>query len=146
MKNKVPLLAVIALILYASQNVILEQKLSKFNVFAILLYFYAVTIPLAFAGLIATKALGQQILVPNGKFIWIAVGVGILYFVADTCYVGAYTSGGSLFTITSIVIMFPVFASIIRYFWVGGLPNLYHIASYLLALGAIILSIKGNNK
>ncbi len=137
--------AVVALFLYATQNVVLEQKFSGYSTVTILLCLYAVMLPTALIQLGFMHASGQTITAPNGVMIIVALGVGLVYYFADYFFVGAYTHGGSVTTITTIVIMLPVFASIVKFFWVGGLPNGYQIGGYMLAVGSIFLIIKGSS-
>jgi len=138
------LFACLAVLLYSSQNVILEQKLAKYHTVTILVYFYIVMLPVTLGWIAGLKITKQPFVAPSGIAILIALGVGLVYFFADFFFVGAYTSGGSVFSVTTIVIMLPVFASVIKYFWVGGLPNLYQIAGYILAFFAVFLVTKGS--
>ncbi len=136
--------ALLALVLYAFQNVFLEQKLSRYNTIALMVYFYVTLLPLALISLCYLKISGQDIVAPPGGTILTVVLVGSLYFFADYFYIGAYTSGGSVLTVTSIVIMFPVFASVIKHFWIGGFPNVFQILGYLLAVVSVLLISKGS--
>ena len=139
------LYACAAMILYAFQNVILEQKLAKYTTAPILFYFYLAMLPLAVILVIFLRASEQTLVWPSGIAIAITLGVGIVYFFADYCFISAYTSGGNVMTVMIMVMMFPVFASIVKYFWVGALPNHYQIASYLFAVVSVLLLAKGNN-
>lgn len=136
--------AVLALIFYAFQNVILEQKLSKYSTFAMLTYFYLAVFPLALAGLGYMKITKQPIIAPSGRMIVLVYVVGLIYFFADSLYIGAYTHGGSALVVSTIVVLFPVMVSVVRHFWVGGWPNYYQIAGYILATLAVFLVVKGN--
>ena len=138
------LLATAAMIIYAIQNVLLEQKLAKYSVFSLLTYFYLMMLPLTAGGWIYLKLTNQPTPSPSGWAIVLAMMTGMAYFLADSCYVGAYTNGGDIFTIAAIVVMFPALASAVRYFWVGGLPNVYQVAGYLFAALAVLLVAKGN--
>lgn len=135
--------ALFALFLYATQNVVIEQKLAKFEVSSVLIYFYIIMLPLAVIRLAQLKLSGQ-VVTPSGTAILIALIVGVVYFFADYFFLGAYNAGGSLMTVSTIIIMFPIFASIIKYLWVGGLPNMYQVTGYILAMFAIIFVIKGS--
>lgn len=137
------LYACAAMVLYAIQNVTIEQRLAKYSTVSILFYFYLVMFPMAAILVSYMKVSGQQLAWPSGNAITLVLGVGVAYFFADYCFVSAYTSGGSIMTVMILAMMFPVFASIIKYFWVGGLPNFYQIASYLVAVVSILLLIKG---
>ena len=133
-----------AVILYAFANVVLEQKLAKYNTASVLIYTYLVMLPLAIAFARYPKMMGQEIIAPSGIGIWIALGTGLVWFWADYLYVAAYTNKGSLITITTILVMIPVLASVFRFYWIGGLPNRYHVVGYLLAAGAVLLVAMGN--
>lgn len=137
--------ALLAMMLYATQNVVLEQKLSKYHTIALLVYFYGVLLPVSAIVLMTLKITGQNPAMPSGNGIIIAILAGLIYFFADYFFIGAYTNGGDLLTITSIVVMFPVFASIVKYFWVGGLPNTYQVAGYFLAVLSVVFVNKGSS-
>ncbi len=139
------LYACAAMVLYAIQNVTIEQKLAKYSAVSILFYFYLVMLPMAVITVSYMKVSGQQLAWPSGSAITLVLGVGIAYFFADFFFVSAYTSGGSVMMVMTVAMMFPVFASIVKFFWTGTLPNFYHVASYLVAVVSILLLIKGNN-
>ncbi len=46
-------------------------------------------------------------------------------------------------TITTIVVMFPIFASFFKFLVTRDLPNPWHIAGWVLAAVAVILVTKG---
>jgi len=133
-----------AMIFYASQNVMLEQKLSKYTAIVTLVYFYLAMLPLALIGLSYLKITHQQVVVPSGSNILIALAVGAMFFFADTFYVSAYAAGGTLITVTTITLVFPAVASLMKYCWVSGMPNRYQIIGYALAALGVITVIKGS--
>ena len=137
--------ALISVVLYALHNVILEQKLSKYSTIILLIGFYSVMLPVAISHLYVLKSAGQSFLIPNNKTILLIASLALVYFVADYFFMSAYTNGGDILTITTIVIMFPIFASIIKFFWVGGVPNLYQVSGYVLAVISVILVTKGSS-
>ena len=137
------LYAFAAMCLYALQNVFLEVKLSKYSTMGLLLYWYFTLAPLALTGLGYLYLMGHKVILPSGSDSTIAIGVGVMFFFADLFYVGAYTSGGSLLAITTLVVLFPAIAQLIKFAWVGGSLNYYHLAGYILAALAIILISKG---
>lgn len=136
--------AFLAMWLYALQNVAIEVKLSKYTTMALLLYWYFTLAPLAVAGLGYMYLTGQNVIMPNRHDAKIAIAVGVAFFFADFFYISAYTSGGSLLAITSLVVLFPAIAQLIKFVWVGGSPNYYHMFGYLLAAIAVILISKGS--
>lgn len=134
----------LAVILYAFQNVLLEQKLSKFTASGLLVYFYLCMLPLAFFAVGYLKITGQEISLPRGHFIALTLVGGIIYFLADFFYLSAYTSGGSVFTVTTIMMLFPLMASVVKFFWVGGVPNPCQIFGYIFGVLAVIFVVKGS--
>lgn len=138
------ILACAAMVFYASQNVVVEQKLARYNTLSVLVYFYLTMLPLALVGLGYLKATNQKIVAPTGSAIFIALAVGAMFFLADAFYVGAYEAGGTLMVITTIMLAFPALASLMKYLWVGGLPNNYQIVGYVLAALGVLCVTKGN--
>lgn len=141
---KTVIFVVIAAVVYAIQNVILEQKMSKYSQPAILVYFYLLMLPVVCIWLLQMKLTHQPIVAPTGTMIWLALGLGAMYLIADACYLTAFTLGGNVITITTILVMMPVVASAIKFVWTGSLPNSYQVVGYLAAVAAVLLMAKGS--
>lgn len=141
---KTVLFSLIAMLGYASSNVLLEQKLAKFNNLTILMCYTALIFVMATTMRHFTKTEDPSFSFPAGWDLLWMLALCAVWFGADYFYIGAFTTGGSLLTIASIVVMFPVFASIFRFIWVREMPNFYHIGGYVLAVAAILLVAKGN--
>jgi hypothetical protein len=140
-----PLLYAFAAVwLYALQNVLLEVKLSKYSTMGLLVYWYFTLAPLALAGLGYLYLTRQTLVLPSRADAPLVIAVGALFFVADLLYVGAYTSGGKLLAITTLVVLFPAIAQLIKFLWIGGRMNYYHVAGYILAALAVILIGRGS--
>ena len=138
------LYAFVAMCLYALQNVLLEVRLSKYSTMGLLVYWYFTLAPLAALGIGYLYLTGQNLAMPSRLDVPIVIAVGALFFVADLFYVGAYTSGGNLLAITTLVVLFPAIAQLIKFAWVGGRLNYYHLVGYILAAIAILLIGKGS--
>jgi hypothetical protein len=138
------LYAFVAMCLYALQNVLLEVRLSKYSTLGLLVYWYFTLAPLAAVGIGYLYLTGQNLTMPSRLDVPIVIAVGVLFFVADLFYVGAFTSGGNLLAITTLVVLFPAIAQLIKFAWVGGRLNYYHLVGYILAAVAIILIGKGS--
>ena len=138
------LYAFVAMCLYALQNVLLEVRLSKYSTLGLLVYWYFTLAPLALVGIGYLYLTGRNLALPSRLDVPIVISVGVLFFVADLFYVGAYTSGGNLLAITTLVVLFPAIAQLIKFAWVGGTMNYYHLVGYILAAIAIILIGKGS--
>ena len=138
------LYAFVAMCLYALQNVLLEVRLSKYSTLGLLVYWYFTLAPLALVGIGYLYLTGRNLALPSRLDVPIVISVGVLFFVADLFYVGAYTSGGNLLAITTLVVLFPAIAQLIKFAWVGGTMNYYHLVGYILAAIAILLIGKGS--
>ena len=136
--------AFLAMWLYAFTNVVIEVKLSKYTTMALLLYWYFTLAPLAVAGFGYMYLTGQKIAMPSGSDAGMAIAVAAVFFLADFFYIGAYTNGGSLLAVTTLVVLVPAMAQLIKFAWVGGSPNYYHMFGYLLAAIAVVLISKGS--
>lgn len=136
--------ALLSLVLFAGENVVLQVKLSKYNATHVLVCFYLAMLPLALISTQLMKLLPEKASPLPSSVYLLATIVGVVYFVADFCYVSAYTSGGSVMTVTTLVILFPVLASLMLYLYRRELPNGWQIAGYCVAFVAILLVTKGN--
>lgn len=130
--------------LYAITGVVIEQKLEKFNTTALVLLFVIPIVPVALIGLWIQKSTNHEINFPTGSALWITMVLGVTYFFADYFYLHAFTQGGNVVTISTIILIVPAVAAILRYFWVGGKPNVYQVAGYALIVVAMFLVAKGN--
>lgn len=136
--------ACMAVLLYALGNVVMEQRLKPFTQFAIMAYCYLPMIALTFGALTWKKFQGQTIAPPTGGAIYFAGVIAVVFFLADTFFFSAYTNNADSFTVSSIVLMFPAAASLMKYLWTGQTPNRYHLAAYVVAVVAVILAERGN--
>lgn len=135
--------AFIGTILYAMTGVVIEQKLEKFNTPSLVFLFMVPMIPIALVWIWAQKSLHQQVNFPSGTAFWLVMVLGVLYYFADYFYIGAFTSGGNVLTITTIVLIAPAIASIIKYYWVGGKPSALQVGGYLCIVAGMLLITKG---
>src|SRR5438067_12607642 len=136
--------ACIAVLFYALGNVITEQKLKPYTQFGIMIYCYVPMVLLTFGALAIMRSRGQVISFPQGDALYVAGLIAIVFFVADTFFFSAYTNNADAFTVSSIALMFPAAASLMKYFWTGSVPNRYHVAAYAVAVVAVVLAEKGN--
>lgn len=137
-------MAVTAVLFYAFQNVVIEQKLANYDTFGVLMYFYLAMFPMALLGRFLKKMAGFPVPLPEGNMIILVLLLGVAYFLADACLFGAYTIGGDVVTISTIATLFPVAASAMKYFWTGELPNPYQMIGYALAFLAVVFVAKGS--
>lgn len=142
--------AAISYFLYASQAMVLEQKLSAYSPAAVLVILYIMMLPLALSGLIPMMFSSTPVAWPSGKTLWIVAVAAIVFFFADyfmvAAYASAYKSGTeALFAVVAVGALYPVFGSVMKYVWTRSMPNRYHVIAYVLAAGVLFFAAKGNS-
>jgi drug/metabolite transporter (DMT)-like permease len=138
--------AIVGIVLYAIQNAIIDVKLKQHSTVGILLGLYITLLPLAAGLFLWQKASGQPVGIPSGKSFIILASVAVMFFVADFFYIGAYTSGGNVVTVTIVLALMPVIGGLIKFFWVRDVPNVWQVISFGFALLAVICIAIGNTK
>ena len=134
----------IAVLFYALGNVITEQRLKSYTQFGIMMYCYVPMLALTFAALVFMKFRNQPIAFPEGNGLYAAGVIALVFFIADTFFFSAYTNNADALTVSSIVLMFPAAASMLKFLWTREIPNRYHIAAYLFAVAAVALAEKAS--
>ncbi len=150
--QKATVFAILAPILYALGNVLLEHKFSKYN---------NLTLMIVYGTVITVSAIIVRVLIKNESFsynfpvgneLWLLVALGFIFFAAAYFFIGAYTNGGKLLTITILMILLPVFASLFKFtssFVIHGMvytqPNHLQLSGYILAAIAVLLVVKGSS-
>lgn len=99
---------------------------------------------LVILGRVVTKNSDPSFDFPAGNDLLILFGIGLIFFAADYFYIGAYTNGGDLATVTCIVALLPVVASVFKFAWTQSLPNAYQASGFVLAFIAVLLVSKGS--
>ena len=140
------LYAVIAVVLYGVQNVLIDVKLKQYSTIALLLGFYLVLLPLGLGTFIYLKLSGQPVQLPTGPDLKILAVVAVMFFIADVFYVSAYTSGGEVISITILAVLMPVVGGVVKYLWVKETPTKYHVVALVFAALAILFVAIGNTK
>ena len=144
MIDRVTVYALVAMWLYALQNVLLEVRLAKYTALGLMVYWYFTLAPLALLGIGVMYWSHQPVRMPDMKDGGVAIAIGTMFFIADYFYISAYTSGGKLMAITTLTVMVPIIAQLIKMAWAGGSFNRYHVIGYVLAAAAVLLINKGN--
>src|SRR5262245_7238669 len=134
----------IAVILYPLGNVITEPRLNPYTQFETMAFCYVPVLAMTCGALAFLKWQDRTISFPTGDALYVAGLIAIVFFLADTFFFSAYTNNADAFTVSSIALMFPAAASLMKYFWTGSVPNRYHIAAYAVAVVAVALAEKGN--
>jgi drug/metabolite transporter (DMT)-like permease len=138
--------AIIGIVLYAIQNVIIDVKLKQYSTISLLLGFYLALLPLAGLLFVYQKYFGDGVVVPSGDALKIVAVVAVMFFIADFFYLGAYTSGGNVVVVTILLVLMPIIGALLKFLWVKEVPTLYHIASFVFATLAVVFIAIGNSK
>ncbi len=136
--------AILAVIGYAAGNVIMEERLTKYNNLTIIMGYIPVVFIAAFIMRAATKTSEASYDFPVGSDLVMLMLMGAVFAVADYFFIGAYTNGGSLLVVTSIVTLFPVIASLIKFVLTRDIPNVWQLSGYACAAVAVFLVAKGS--
>lgn len=129
---------------YAIGNVLLELKFSKANTFTLVACYAAVITTTCLIGRFFTKTSDPSFDWPRGDMFLLVIALGLIMTAGDYFYVAAYTNKGSLMTVAGIVVMFPVFASIVKFAVTRTVPNWWQVAGYACAAIAVALVTKGS--
>ena len=132
-----------AMLLYGISSLVIEQKFERYNTIVLTFLFTLPFIPLTLLFLGGEKVMGERIIFPQGNYFWLIMVMGVLYFFADYFFVGAFTAGGNVLTILTIMMLSPVVAVVAKYLWVGGVPSAYQIVGYIFAACAVFLLAVG---
>ena len=141
--SKPVIFALLAVVFYAVASVALEQKFSKYNNLSLLVVYAFIVMTLALSARSYLKTADPVWDFPTGQALLLMGTVGVVFFLADYFYLGAYTNKGDVITITTIVTLTPVVASVVKYLWVGGVPNSWQFAAYASAAVTVMLAAKG---
>jgi len=136
--------SLLAMACYAVASVLFEHKFSKFNNLTLMCVYVVPILIVGIVGRTLTKTSDPSFDFPVGIDLILLIAVGFVLGMADYFYTGAFTNGGELLTITSIIVMFPAFSSLIKFVLTRDVPNAWQISGYILAVGAMILVAKGS--
>lgn len=136
------LFAIVAIFLYALQNVIIQRKLSDVSPIGNMLFFQVPILTLVVTIFLLKNKLGMEIKLPAQDQLAFVFSCSILLFFADFCFFSAYNTGGSLATITTIACLLPVFASFINFVCDGKLPSLTQVLAWIFATISVVLISK----
>ena len=128
-------------------NALLKQELSKFHSLTIIISYCTVGLVLSVIFRQVLQANSQEVNLSflDDKLEWgYLLLLGVVLFLGNYFYTSAYTSGGNVIIICSLLILTPVFAVIFNTLWVREMPNLYQILGFIFAAIAVFLVAKGN--
>lgn len=131
-----------AVFFYAVSNTILELKLAKYHAFTTLSVVGGVLcVTMFFLRLFFVGADDPTRPYPVGDALLILLVAAVVWMLGDSFFVSAYTSGGDVLTVTSIIIFFPLVSAGMKLAAVGKYPNmLMMVAAVILMCGAVVMA------
>ena len=136
--------AIFAVICYAVGNVIMEERLAKYNNLTIIVGYVPMILVTALILRTLIKTSDPSYDFPQGSDLAIMLMMGVVFAIGDYFFIGAYTNGGSLIVVSSIVTLFPVVASLIKFVLTRDIPNAWQLSGYAFAAIAVVLVGKGS--
>jgi len=124
-------------------NLVFEQKLNKLHQAIIIANVCPIIFLIAIVWVQVVSSVGGDVQRPPTTLYPILIGTAFLWFFADFCFVGAYTSGGNMMTVTTIFLLFPVVGAIMKYVYTRDMPTIYHMVGWVVAVVAVLLVTKG---
>ena len=138
-------LALLSVLCYALAAVILEQKLAGYSTALLVATVSATVCVFSLANhYVVQGSLGTPIAFPQGPLLWWLAAACVAWYFADTFYVGSFAHGGSLHSITTIMLLLPVIAALIRLAWIAEAPAFYQITGYAFVSAGTLLVIYGD--
>ena len=128
----------LAVFLYALQNVIIEQKLKQVQPLLALIHYFPIMLALTVFSL-GIQFRGATIEWPSWTTIGFLALCAAIVFIADICFFNAYFNGGSLPMITTMTACLPVIATLIQFGITKQSPTTTQIIGMALAIVAIAL-------
>ncbi len=132
-------LAIVAVFFYSILNVMIDRYLSNISPIAMIAVYHLVVLAIALPLVLFRSRLGLEMKMPGKKEYVILAVYALVLIAADFCYFSAYNKGGSLATLTTIVILVPAFAVLIKFFLGGGFPSKIQLLGWAFAAVGVIL-------
>lgn len=133
---------IVAILLYAVGNVVLDRKLRELPPLSIVL-FYGVTLAVLSGGF--GLAARQHLSMPSSVQWPFLILVAVCWFFADNSYFRAYQSGASMAFITTCLACMPAVSSLLSVCLGGKAPTWRHWVAWALILCALLLVSSGEH-
>ncbi len=132
----------ISVVFYAVANLILDRKLSNFSLPSLMVMWEPVMLVCGWAFWGYYRYTDQPLVTPEfgWPFVFLVI-MAVTYFIADSFYVSAYTSGGSLFTITTVFLAFPPVTGLLKVITDNQYPSRAQVLGYLLIAGGVLMCV-----
>lgn len=132
--------ALSSLFLAAIGNVIIERKLAHISPLVfMLLTDFGLTI-LVFCIIMFCRVSGAHFIGPQGNEYWFLAAWIVVSFFSGFFFLSAYHKGASLMMMTTMVMLLPVFAALIKIGIGGSTPSLREIVAWVFATIAVLLA------
>ena len=129
---------IIAIVLFATENVLLSRNLGTVSPIIALALMHSLTATLSITIVLIGKTTGTEWRLPQGNQWWILIVAGLTFALGDICYIKALGTG-SLTTITMIACLLPVVATAINHSIERTLPDRNDIIAWFLAVAAVAI-------
>lgn len=131
--------ALSSLFLAAMGNVIIERKLAPISPLVLMLFsHFGITI-LVFCVIMFRYVSGAHFTEPQGNEHWFLGAWIVVSFFSGFFFFNAYHRGASLIMMTTMVMLLPVFAALIKIAVGDGIPSLRQIVAWIFAAIAVLL-------
>lgn len=135
-----------ACLLYSVQNVIISRHLTGISEWVLLRCAHIISVTLAWGIILTRYRTDINLAMPDGWKPWALLAVIAVFNTgADYCFFRAYTAGGNMAVITTLVVTLPVFATIINFATGGGLPSWRHAVAWVLVATAVWIVSNGKS-
>lgn len=140
---KATLFALLALVLYAGANTVIERKLANVSPLANTTYIYLILIIVSAPLVLFRDQIGLKLTMPDTTHTWLIVGCAILFFFADLAWFQAYhTEGGRLEQVVATFLAFPILTAVMKGLSTGVYPTKSDMVSWLVVAVDLIVSIR----
>ncbi|KKT71568.1 MAG: hypothetical protein UX09_C0012G0010 [Candidatus Uhrbacteria bacterium GW2011_GWE2_45_35] len=140
-------LVILAMACYASQNVIVDQKLRPIHPIAVTAIVTGTGCLISCLILAGRQVFGLPTVLPSGPQILFVIMAGLFVCAADISFFFGYKAGASLALATTAPITLPLFAWGFNYlFFSRRTPSLYELIGWVLAGAALTMVYLGRSE
>ena len=133
------LFALSSLFFSAIHNVIIKRKLAQLSPLALMLFSHSGVAIMVFCIILFGHVAGFRFGKPHGNQYWFLTISIALLFLSSFSFYRAYYEGASLMMMTTLVVLLPVFTSLVETGIGGSTPSLRQIAAWFFAAIAVLL-------
>ncbi len=140
---KATLFALLALVLYAGANTVIERKLASVSPLANTTWIYLILLVISAPLVLLREQIGLKLTMPDITHAWLIISCAILFFFADLAWFQAYhTEGGRLEQVVATFLAFPILTAVMKGVSAGVYPTKSDVVSWLVVAIGLIVSIR----